>query len=98
MSAGMTSIHRSVVAGEYTGPTCVLCLNALKILVMTNAIKSLNSVIRLAIKKRKLFSTDDSPKKVICLAIRDAAKKCSIRIRSCRAALNYFMVLLINEQ
>jgi len=31
---------------------------------MANAIESLNSVIRKAIKKRKLFPTDDAAKKV----------------------------------
>ncbi|STU47449.1 Transposase and inactivated derivatives [Klebsiella pneumoniae] len=35
----------------------------------TNAIESLNSVIRHAIKKRKVFPTDDSVKKVVWLAI-----------------------------
>ncbi len=40
-----------------------------------NAIKSLNSVIRSAIKKRKVFPTDDSVRKMIYLAIRDASKK-----------------------
>lgn len=35
----------------------------------TNIIESLNSVIRLAIKKRKVFPTDDSVRKVIYLAI-----------------------------
>lgn len=35
-----------------------------KVIYTTNAIESLNSVIRLAIKKRKVFPTDDSVKKV----------------------------------
>jgi len=35
----------------------------------TNAIESLNSVIRKVIKKRKLFPTDDSAKKVVFLAV-----------------------------
>ncbi len=39
-----------------------------KAIYTTNAIESLNSVIRKAIKKRKLFPTDDSSKKVIYLA------------------------------
>jgi transposase-like protein len=38
----------------------------------TNAIESLNSVIRKSIKKRKLFPSDDSARKVVYLAI-DAA-------------------------
>ena len=59
----------------------------------TNAIESLNSVIRQAIKKRKLFPTDESVKKVIYLAIRDAAKKWTMPIHHWRAALNHFMVV-----
>ena len=46
----------------------------------TNAIESLNSVIRKVIKKRKLFPTDDSAKKVVYLAIRDASKKWTMPI------------------
>ena len=58
----------------------------------TNAIESLNSVIRKAIKKRKLFATDDSAKKVIYLAIMDASKKWTMPIRNWKAALNHFMI------
>ncbi len=46
-----------------------------KAIYTTNAIESLNSVIRAAIKKRKVFPTDDSVRKVIYLAIKDASKK-----------------------
>lgn len=59
----------------------------------TNAIESLNSVIRQAIKKRKLFPTDESAKKVIYLAIQDAAKKWTMPIRHWKAALNHFMIV-----
>lgn len=59
----------------------------------TNAIESLNSVIRQAIKKRKLFPTDESAKKVIFLAIQDASKKWTMPIRNWRAALNHFMIV-----
>ncbi len=41
-----------------------------KAIYTANAIESLNSVIRKAVKKRKLFPTDDSAMKVIYLAIR----------------------------
>lgn len=58
----------------------------------TNAIESLNSVIRKAIKKRKLFPTDDSAKKVVYLAIMDASKKWTMPIRNWKAALNRFMI------
>ena len=40
-----------------------------KLIYTTNAIESLNSVIRHAIKKRKVFPTDDAVKKVVWLAI-----------------------------
>lgn len=58
----------------------------------TNAIESLNSVIRKAINKRKLFPTDDSAKKVVYLAIMDASKKWTMPIRNWKAALNRFMI------
>lgn len=59
----------------------------------TNAIESLNSVIRKAIKKRKLFPTDESARKVIYLAIRDVSKKWTMPIRNWRQALNRFMIM-----
>nr|WP_330178513.1 transposase [Candidatus Vondammii sp. HM_W22] len=46
-----------------------------KVICTTNAIESLNSVIRKAIKKQKLFPTDDSAKKVIHMAIQAPSKK-----------------------
>jgi len=61
-------------------------------LLSFNAIESLNSVIRKAIKKRKLFPTDDSAKKVIYLAIRDASKRWTIPIHNWKPALNRFMI------
>lgn len=59
----------------------------------TNAIESLNSVIRKAVKKRKLFPTDESARKVIFLAIQDASKKWTMPIRNWRQALNRFMIM-----
>ena len=58
----------------------------------TNAIESLNSVIRKVIKKRKLFPTDESAQKVVYLAIRDASKKWTMPIRNWKVALNRFMI------
>lgn len=63
-----------------------------KAIYTTNAIESLNSVIRKAIKKRKLFPTDDSAKKVIFLAIQDASKKWTMPIKNWKSALNRFMI------
>ena len=64
-----------------------------KAIYTTNAIESLNSVIRKAIKKRQLFPTDDAAKKVIYLAIQDASKKWTMPIRNGKAALNHFMIV-----
>ena len=58
----------------------------------TNAIESLNSVIRKAVKKRKLFPSDDSVKKVVYLAIQQASKKWTMPIRNWKAALNRFII------
>lgn len=59
----------------------------------TNAIESLNSVIRKAIRKRKLFPSDDSALKVIYLAIGEASKKWTMPIRNWKPALNHFMIV-----
>lgn len=63
-----------------------------KAIYTTNAIESLNSVIRKATKKRKLFPTDDAAKKVVYLAIQQASKKWTMPIRNWKAALNRFMI------
>ena len=63
-----------------------------KAIYTTNAIESLNSVIRKTIKKRKLFPTDDSAKKVIYLAIQAASKRWTMPIRNWKPALNRFMI------
>lgn len=63
-----------------------------KAIYTTNAIESLNSVIRKATKKRKMFPTDDAAKKVIYLAIQEASKKWTMPIRNWKKALNRFMI------
>ncbi|MFT7555198.1 MAG: putative transposase [Planctomycetota bacterium] len=64
-----------------------------KAIYTTNAIESLNSVIRKSTKRRKVFPTDDSAKKVIYLAIQEASKKWTMPIRNWKPALNRFMIL-----
>ena len=58
----------------------------------TNAIESMNSVVRKAIKKRKLFPTDDSAMKVVYLTVQQASKKWTMPIRNWKPALNRFMI------
>lgn len=63
-----------------------------KVIYTTNAIESLNSVIRKSIKKRKIFPHDQAAFKVVYLAIEQASKKWSMPIRNWKAALNRFMI------
>jgi transposase-like protein len=63
-----------------------------KVIYTTNAIESLNSVIRKAIKNRKVFPHDQAALKVVYLAIHAAAKKWSMPIRNWKGALNRFMI------
>jgi putative transposase len=63
-----------------------------RVIYTTNAIESLNSVIRKATKQRKLFPSDDSAMKVVYLAIQAASKKWTMPIRNWKAALNRFMI------
>ena len=63
-----------------------------KAIYTTNAIESLNSVIRKATKKRKVFPTDESALKVVYLAIQQASEKWTMPIRNWKPALNRFMI------
>ena len=63
-----------------------------KAIYTTNAIESLNSVIRKSTKNRKLFPNDDSAKKVVYLAIQEASKKWSMPILNWKSALNRFII------
>ncbi len=63
-----------------------------KVIYTTNAIESLNSVIRKSVKTRKLFPSDDSAIKVIFLAIQAASKKWTMAIQNWKSAMNHFMI------
>lgn len=63
-----------------------------KVIYTTNAIESLNSVIRKSVKTRKVFPSDDAALKVIYLAIESASKKWTMPIRDWKPALNRFMI------
>ena len=68
-----------------------------KVIYTTNAIESLNSVIRKSVKTRKLFPNDDSATKVVFLAIQAASKKWTMPIRNWNAALNHFVFMFEKE-
>jgi len=61
-----------------------------KVLYTTNAIESLNSVIRKSVRKRKLFPSDTSALKVVYLAAMDASKRWKRPVRDWKNALNQF--------
>ena len=63
-----------------------------KVIYTTNAIESLNSVIRHAIKKRKVVPTDDAVKKVGWLAIQAASQKWTMPLRDWRMAMSRFII------
>lgn len=63
-----------------------------KVIYTTNAIESLNSVIRKALNNRKLFPDDNAALKVVYLAIKHAARKWTMPIREWKPALNRFMM------
>ena len=63
-----------------------------RIIYTTNAIESLNSVIRKAIKNRKIFPSDKSACKIIYLAIMSASKKWSMPLRDWKPAMNRFAI------
>lgn len=63
-----------------------------KIIYTTNAIESLNSVIRKAINNRKIFPNDQSALKVVYLAIQKASQKWSMALHDWRAAMSRFAI------
>ena len=63
-----------------------------KVIYTTNAIESLNSVIRKSTRNRKIFPNDQSALKVVYLAMQEASKKWSMPIRNWKLALNRFSI------
>ncbi len=63
-----------------------------KIIYTTNAIESLNSVIRKAIKNRRIFPNDTSAFKVVFLTIQKASEKWTMPIRNWKLAMNRSLI------
>ncbi len=63
-----------------------------KAIYTTNAIESLNSVIRKSVKTRKLFPNDAAALKVVFLAAQAASKKWTMPIQNWKLAMNRFMI------
>ena len=63
-----------------------------KVIYTTNAIESLNSVIRKSIRKRKLFPSDTAALKVVYLSAMEASKRWKRPVRDWKNALNQFAI------
>jgi transposase-like protein len=63
-----------------------------KVIYTTNAIESLNSVIRKAINNRKIFPSDRSALKTVYLAVKQAAKKWTMPLHNWGLALQRFSI------
>ena len=63
-----------------------------KAIYTTNAIESLNSVVRKATRNRKVFPDDQSALKVVYVAIEQASRKWTMPIRNWKPALNRFII------
>ena len=59
----------------------------------TNAIESVNSVIRKLTRNRKIYPNESSVLKIMYMAIREASKKWTMPIRNWKSALNHFAIL-----
>ena len=63
-----------------------------KIFYTTNAIESLNSVIRKSIRNRKIFPSDQSALKVIYLSVMKASERWTMPLRNWKPAMNRFAI------
>jgi transposase-like protein len=64
-----------------------------KVIYTTNAIESVNSVIRKFTRNRKIYPNEESALKLVFMAIREAARKWTMPIHHWKQALNHFAVL-----
>ncbi|MEZ6101692.1 MAG: IS256 family transposase [Pirellulaceae bacterium] len=64
-----------------------------KAIYTTNAIESVNSVIRKFTKNRKIYPNEESAVKLIYMAIHEASKRWTMPIHHWKQALNHFAIL-----
>jgi transposase-like protein len=63
-----------------------------KVIYTTNAIESLNSVIRKACDRHKLFPNDRAAMKVVYLTVEQASKNWTMPLQDWNLAINQFMI------
>jgi transposase-like protein len=64
-----------------------------KAIYTTNAIESVNSVIRKFTRNRKIYPNEESALKIVFMAIREASRKWTLPIKHWKQALNHFAIL-----
>jgi putative transposase len=64
-----------------------------KAIYTTNAIESVNSVIRKFTRNRKIYPNEESALKIVYMAIREASRKWTLPIHHWKQALNHFAIL-----
>lgn len=64
-----------------------------KAIYTTNAIESVNSVIRKFTRNRKIYRNEESALKIVYMAIHEASKKWTMPIHHWKQALNHFAIL-----
>jgi len=68
-----------------------------KAIYTTNAIESVNSVIRKFTRNRKIYPNEESALKIVYMAINEASRKWTMPVRNWKLALNYFAILFENR-
>ncbi len=68
-----------------------------KAIYTTNAIESVNSVIRKFTRNRKIYPNEESALKIIYMAIHEASRKWTMPIHHWKQALNHFAILFENR-
>ena len=64
-----------------------------KAIYTTNAIESINSVIRKFTRNRKIYPNEESALKLIYMAIREASRRWTMPVRHWKEALNHFAIM-----
>jgi putative transposase len=64
-----------------------------KAIYTTNAIESVNSVIRKFTRNRKIYPNEESALKIMYMAIREASRKWTMPVHHWKQALNHFAIL-----
>lgn len=65
-----------------------------RVIYTTNAIESVNSVIRKFTRNRKIYPNENSALKIVYLAIREASRKWTMPTKHWKQALNHFVILI----